>query len=65
MMVSEDMPLESTPLSTVTCGSTPPGITVDSHCDMTPGSVLTSRAERWSRPTSSTAGSVATVLPPA
>jgi hypothetical protein len=38
---------------------------VDSHCDITPGSELMSRAERWSRPTSSTAGSVAKVLPPA
>ena len=46
MMVSEDIPLESTPLSTVTCGVVPPGITVDSHCDITPGSVLMSLAER-------------------
>jgi hypothetical protein len=45
-MVSEDIPLESTPLSTVTCGVVPRGITVDSHCDITPGSVLMSLAER-------------------
>ena len=44
MIVSDDIPLESTPLSTVISGATPPGITVDSHCDITPGSVLTSRA---------------------
>ena len=37
MMVSEDIPLESTPLSTVTSGATPPGMTVDSHCDITAG----------------------------
>jgi hypothetical protein len=45
MMVSDDMPLESTALSTVISGVTLPGITVDSHCDITPGSVLTSRLE--------------------
>jgi hypothetical protein len=65
MIVSDDIPFESTPLSTVTWGVVPPGITVDSHCDITPGRVLTSLAERWSRPTSLTAGSVAKVLPPA
>ena len=46
MMVSDDIPLESTPLSTVTWGLVPPGMTVDSHCDITSGSVLMSRAER-------------------
>src|ERR1700675_2964777 len=60
MMVSDDIPFESTPLSTVTSGRTPSGITVESHCDNTVGRVVTSRLERWSRPTSATAGSVAT-----
>ena len=60
MMVSEDIPLESTPLSTVMSGATPPGMTVDSHCDITAGSAVTSRLERCRRPTSSTAGSLAT-----
>ncbi len=60
MMVSEDIPFESTPLSTVTSGAMPPGITVESHLDISAGSVLVSRLECWSRPTSSTAGSVAT-----
>ena len=63
MMVSDDIPLESTPLSTVTSGFTPPGITVDSHCDITAGNVETSRLECWRRLTSSTAGSVATGVP--
>src|SRR5262249_39630713 len=58
MMVSDDIPFESTPLSTVICGATPPGITVESHCDITPGSVLTSRLECWRRSMSSTAGSL-------
>ena len=58
MIVSDDMPLASTPLSTVISGAAPPGITVDSHRDITAGSVLTSRLECWSRLTSSTAGSV-------
>lgn len=56
-MVSEDMPLASTPLSTVISGDTPPGNIVDSHRDITAGSVVISRLERWIRPTSfSTAG---------
>ena len=46
MMVSDDMPVESTPLSTVTCGVVAPGRTVDSHRDITAGSVVTSRLER-------------------
>jgi hypothetical protein len=46
MMVSDDMPVESTPLSTVTSGFAPSGSTVDSHCDMTAGTVVTSRLER-------------------
>ncbi len=46
MMVSDDMPVESTPLSTVTSGTAPPGNTVDSHCDITAGRVVTSRLER-------------------
>ena len=58
MMVSEDIPLASTPLSTVTWGVILPGITVDSHRDITSGRALTSRLECWSRLTSSTAGSV-------
>ena len=37
MMVSDDMPLASTPLSTVIWGVTPPGNTVDSHRDITGG----------------------------
>jgi len=41
------MPFESTPLSTVISGATPPGITVDSHRDITSGSALTSRLECW------------------
>ena len=50
MMVSEDIPLESTPLSTVMSGATPPGMTVDSHCDNTAGRAVTSLLERcrWS-----------------
>src|SRR6202171_6673812 len=58
MIVSDDMPFASTPLSTVIWGATPSGITVDNQPDITAGSVLTSRLECWSRPTSSTAGSV-------
>ena len=46
MMVSDDMPVESMPLSTVTSGFAPPGSTVDSHCDITAGTVVTSRLER-------------------
>ena len=46
MIVSDDMPVESTPLSTVTSGFAPPGSTVDSHFDSTAGSVVTSRLER-------------------
>ena len=38
MMVSDDMPVESTPLSTVISGVAPPGSTVDNHCDITAGS---------------------------
>ena len=49
MMVSDDIPLESTPLSTVTSGVTPPGITVDSHCDITAGTFVTSRLDCWRR----------------
>src|ERR1700722_7488492 len=60
MMVSDDMPVESTPLSTVTCGIAPPGRTVDSHCDITDGRVVTSRLERWSRSTLSSTGSLGT-----
>ena len=59
-MVSDDMPVESTPLSTVTSGAAPPGRTVDSHFDITAGSVVTSRLERWSRSTLSSTGSLAT-----
>src|SRR4029079_13260076 len=58
MIVSDDMPLASTPLSTVISGATSPGITVDSQPDITSGSVLTSRLECTRRLTSSTAGSV-------
>jgi hypothetical protein len=58
MMVSEDMPVESTPLSTVTSGAT--GNTVDNHCDISLGTVAVSRLERCMRPISSTAGSLAT-----
>jgi hypothetical protein len=46
MMVSEDMPFESTPLSTVTSGAAPAGSTVASHFDITAGRVVTSRLER-------------------
>jgi hypothetical protein len=46
MIVSEDIPLASTLLSTVTSGLTPPCITVDSHVDSTAGMVLVSRPER-------------------
>jgi hypothetical protein len=60
MMVSDDMPVESTPLSTVTCGVTPPGRTVDSHFDITAGRVVTSRLERWSLSTWSSTGSLGT-----
>src|SRR5581483_11335804 len=35
MIVSDDMPFASTPLSTVTSGVAPPGRTVDSHRDIT------------------------------
>ena len=63
MIVSEDIPLESIPLSTVTSGAVPPGMTVDSHCDITDGSVVTSRLERCMWSTSSTAGSVGTAPP--
>ena len=65
MIVSDDIPLESTPLSTVISGATPPGITVDSHCDITAGSAETSRLECSRRLTSSTAGSlgIATGVP--
>jgi hypothetical protein len=52
-MVSDDMPVESTPLSTVTWGKTPgwgpvplAGEALDSHFDITAGSVVTSRLER-------------------
>ncbi len=63
MIVSDDMPLESTPLSTVTFGFTPPGMTVDSHSESTAGMVLTSRPERCSFPTSvSTAGWLVTFV---
>src|SRR3954468_8169775 len=63
MMVSELIPLASTPLSTVTSGATPPGMTVESHYDITDGRVVTSREECWRRLTSSTAGSLTTVYP--
>ena len=46
MIVSEDIPLESIPLSTVMSGLMPPSITVDSHCDRMSGTVVTSRLER-------------------
>jgi hypothetical protein len=46
MMVSYDMPVESTPLSTVTCGVAPPASKVYSHFDITDGRVVTSRLER-------------------
>ncbi|CNM12119.1 Uncharacterised protein [Mycobacterium tuberculosis] len=46
MIVSDDMPVESTPLSTVTSGTAPPGSWVDNHFDMTAGRVVTSRLER-------------------
>src|SRR5690606_9043572 len=49
------------PLCTCTPGSLP-GCTVASHRASTPGRVLRSRAERCRRLTSSTAGSVATVI---
>ncbi len=62
-MVSDDMPLESIPLSTVTSGFTPLGMTVDSHSDSTAGTVLTSRPERCNRSTSvSTAGWLVTFV---
>src|ERR1700678_1237463 len=64
MMVSDDMPVESTPLSTVTCGAGPPGRTLDSHVDSTAGSVVTSRLERWSRSTWSSTGSLGKSVPP-
>ena len=48
MMVSDDMPVESTPLSTVTSGVTPPGSTVDNHRDIRRGTVAVSRLERCS-----------------
>ena len=51
-MVSEDMPLESTPLSTLTSGRTPEAITLDSQSGSTAGIVVRSRPERWRRPTS-------------
>lgn len=60
MIVSDDMPVESTPLSTVTSGFAPSGSTVESQRDITVGNVVTSRLERCSRSTLSTAGSVAT-----
>ena len=60
MSVSEDIPLASMPLSTVTSGSAPLGRTVASHCDSAAGSALISRAERCRRLTSvSTVGSLA------
>ena len=46
MIVSEDIPLESMPLSTVTSGVMPSGITVDNQLESTAGMVLTSRPER-------------------
>jgi hypothetical protein len=52
MIVSEDIPLESMPVSTITSGVTPPGITVDSHLDSTAGMVLVSRPERCNGATS-------------
>ncbi|CNM92046.1 Uncharacterised protein [Mycobacterium tuberculosis] len=60
MMVSDDMPVESTPLSTVTSGAAPPGNTLDSQRDITAGRVVTSRLERWSRSMAPIAGSLAT-----
>ena len=44
--VSDDMPLASTPLCSVTTGSAPAGSTVASHSASRPGSVLASRLER-------------------
>src|SRR5271155_5934449 len=64
MMVSDDMPVESMPLSTVISGAAPPGSTVDNHCDITTGSVVTSRLERCSRSTWSSTGSFGTRVPP-
>ncbi|CNM15244.1 Uncharacterised protein [Mycobacterium tuberculosis] len=54
------MPVESTPLSTVTSGAAPPGNTLDSQRDITAGRVVTSRLERWSRSMAPIAGSLAT-----
>jgi hypothetical protein len=51
-MVSEDSPLDATPLSTVTRGVAFSGSTVDNHFDITAGRVVTSRLEHCSRLTS-------------
>ena len=47
-MVSDDIPFESIPLSTVICGFAPPGTTVHSQDASRSGRVVTSRLERWS-----------------
>ena len=56
IIVSEDIPVESIPASTVTCGCTPPGSMVDSQSDIAAGTVDISRPERWSRSMFSTTG---------
>ena len=64
MMVSEDIPLAvDAALDGDVGGRFRPGMTVESHCDMTDGRVLLSREVCCRRLTSSTAGSLATVYP--
>src|ERR1700691_5703832 len=55
-----ELVVESMPLSTVISGVASPGRTVDNHCDITAGSVVTSRLERCSRSTWSSTGSFGT-----
>jgi hypothetical protein len=49
MIVSEDSPLDATPLSTVTRGVALSGSTVDNHCDIAAGKAVTSLLEHCSR----------------